>query len=129
MQEIEMKRFLVLIGSSLIIMALLLAVFTNRSVSALPEYSTQTGEPCATCHVSPSGGGPRGPRGQGWVASSKPGEVPDLVQSLELLGVELTVDEAYFVSTGAMVPQADTLHTSPWQGDPLFRWLSEYDGN
>jgi len=129
MQENEMKRFLVLIGSSLIIMALLLAVFTNRSVNALPEYSTQTGEPCATCHVSPSGGGPRGPRGQAWVASSKPGEVPDLVQSLELLGVELTVDEAYFVATGETVPQAETLHTTSWQGDPLFRWLSEFDGN
>jgi hypothetical protein len=45
---------------------------------ALPEYSVQTGEPCASCHVSPSGGGVRTPRGQAWVAEERPSTVPDL---------------------------------------------------
>ena len=124
-----MKRFLILFGSLLLIAALSLALMPNSTAKALPEYSSQTGEPCATCHVSPSGGGPRGPRGQAWVASSKPGAVPDLVQSLELLGVELSVDMANFVATDLPAPDAETLGTATWQGQPLYRWLSEYDGN
>ena len=59
----------------------------------------QTGEPCATCHVSPSGGGPRTPRGQAWVGEGKPGEVPDLVAALDALGVTLEVNEAYYLAT------------------------------
>lgn len=124
-----MKRFLILFGSLLLIAALSLVLMPNSTAKALPEYSSQTGEPCATCHVSPSGGGPRGPRGQAWVASSKPGAVPDLVQSLELLGVELNVDLANFVATDLPVPEAETLGTATWQGHPLYRWLREYDGN
>ena len=124
-----MKRFLILFGSLLLIAALSLVLMPNSTAKALPEYSSQTGEPCATCHVSPSGGGPRGPRGQAWVASSKPGAVPDLVQSLELLGVELSVDLANFVATDLPVPEAETLGTATWKGQPLYRWLREYDGN
>jgi mono/diheme cytochrome c family protein len=30
-----------------------------QPVHALPEYAARTGEACATCHVSPGGGGPR----------------------------------------------------------------------
>ena len=124
-----MKHYLILLGSLFLLAALLLALLPNAQVSALPEYSAQTGEPCASCHISPSGGGPRGPRGQAWVASSKPGAVPDLVQSLELLGVELTVDPAYFIAPDAQAPEADPLSTLTWQGQPLYHWLRDYDGN
>jgi len=124
-----MKRFLIILGSLLLLLAMSVAFSPNSTVQALPEYSAQTGEPCATCHVSPSGGGPRGPRGQAWVASSKPGEVPDLVQSLELLGVELTADPAYFTAIDVQILEAEPLTTMTWQGQPLYRWLGEYDGN
>jgi mono/diheme cytochrome c family protein len=124
-----MRRFLISIGTSLLLAALIMALIPNSTARALPEYSAQTGEPCATCHISPSGGGPRGPRGQAWVASSKPGAVPDLVHALELLGVELTVDPAYFSASDEQIPEADTLNTLTWQGQPLYRWLSDYDGN
>lgn len=124
-----MKYFLIICGSLFLLAAVVLALIPNGQVRALPEYSAQTGEPCATCHISPSGGGPRGPRGQAWVASSKPGAVPDLVQSLELLGVELSVDPAYFVAPDAFIPDEPQLETVTWQGPPLYRWLINYDGN
>lgn len=124
-----MKRFLILLGALLLITASFLALLPASSAVALPEYSAQTGEPCATCHVSPSGGGPRGPRGQAWVASSKPGEVPDTLEALELLGVELTVDPAYFTVTDLEVQEPEALETVHGSGQPLFRWLSQYDGN
>jgi mono/diheme cytochrome c family protein len=124
-----MKRFLILLGSLFLGTAILLALFPASTAVALPEYSAQTGEPCATCHVSPSGGGPRGPRGQAWVASGKPGAIPDTLQALELLGVELTVDPAYFTVTDLQVQAPAALETRSGQGQPLYRWLSQYDGN
>jgi hypothetical protein len=124
----DMKRFLIFFGSLFLVTALALALIPNSSAKALPEYASQTGEPCASCHVSPSGGGPRGPRGQAWVASGKPGAVPDTLQSLELLGVELNVDPAYFTEAAPQVP-AEALEVAPGQGQPLYHWLSQYDGN
>jgi hypothetical protein len=125
----DMKRFLIFFGSLLLVTALALALIPNSSAKALPEYASQTGEPCATCHISPSGGGPRGPRGQAWVASGKPGAVPDTIQSLELLGVELNVDPAYFTVTDLQVQEPEALETTPVQGQSLYRWLNDYDGN
>ncbi len=56
-----------------------LVVFAARPpAQALPEYATRTGQPCATCHVNPAGGGPRTLRGSLWVAQGKPDEVPPL---------------------------------------------------
>ena len=124
-----MKRFLIFLGSLLLVTALFLAFLPASTVGALPEYSAQTGEPCFSCHVSPSGGGPRGPRGQAWVASDKPGYVPDTFESLELLGVELTVDPAYFTVTDLEVQESEALEITSGQGQPLYRWLSGYDGN
>jgi mono/diheme cytochrome c family protein len=124
-----MKRFLIFFGTLFLVAALALALIPNSSAKALPEYASQTGEPCASCHISPSGGGPRGPRGQAWVASGKPGAVPDTLQSLELLGVELSVDPAYFTVTDLEVQEPETLETTSEQGQPLYRWLSGYDGN
>jgi mono/diheme cytochrome c family protein len=125
----DMKRFLIFFGSLLLVTALALALIPNSSAKALPEYASQTGEPCATCHISPSGGGPRGPRGQAWVASGKPGAVPDTLQSLELLGVELSVDPAYFTVTNLQVQAPEALETTSGQSQPLYRWLNDYDGN
>ena len=124
-----MKRFLIFIGSLLLATALFLALLPASTASALPEYSSQTGEPCATCHVSPSGGGPRGPRGQAWVASSKPGAVPDTLQALELLGVELNVDPSYFTAADLEIQEPETPEVPSGQGQPLYRWLSQYEGN
>jgi hypothetical protein len=122
-----MKYLLMITGALLLCTALLLA--PESTTQALPEYASQTGEPCSSCHISPSGGGPRGPRGQAWVASNKPGEVPDLVTSLELLGVELSVDPAYFTEADPEVQEAEALDVSPAKSQKLFRWLSQYDGN
>ena len=124
-----MKRFLIFFGSLLLVSALALALIPNSSANALPEYASQTGEPCATCHISPSGGGPRGPRGQAWVASGKPGAVPDTLQALELLGVELSVDPTYFTVTDLEVQEPEALEITSGSSQPLYRWLNEYDGN
>jgi hypothetical protein len=124
-----MKRYLIFLGVLILFTSLFLAFLPASTVEALPEYSAQTGEPCFSCHISPSGGGPRGPRGQAWVASQKPGFVPDTLEALELLGVELTVDPAYFTVADLEVREAEALETAPGQGQPLYRWLGGYDGN
>jgi hypothetical protein len=63
------------------------------------------------------------------VASSKPGAVPDTLEALELLGVELTVDPAYFTVTDLDVQEPEALEAESGQGQPLYRWLNQYDGN
>ena len=124
-----MKRFLILLSVLILVTMLFLALLSVPSAGALPEYSAQTGEPCASCHISPSGGGPRGPRGQAWVASDKPGAVPDTLEALELLGVELSVDPTYFKVTDLEIQEPEALETTSVQGQPLYRWLNDYDGN
>ena len=124
-----MKRYLILLGILFLVTLLFLALLPLSSADALPEYASQTGEPCASCHISPSGGGPRGPRGQAWVASGKPGAVPDTLESLELLGVELSVDPTYFTVTDLEVQEPEAPEVPSGQGQPLYRWLNDYDGN
>ena len=63
------------------------------------------------------------------MASSKPGTVPDLIESLETLGVKLVVDPEYFSVVNPEVPEADALATSASQNQRLYRWLNGYDGN
>ncbi len=58
-----------------------------RPVYALPEYAERTGEACATCHVSPGGGGPRTLRGLLWAARGRPDTVPPLPGVLIAPGV------------------------------------------
>ncbi len=123
-----MKKILIISGVLLLGVSLSLMLPSSRT-QALPEYAAQTGEPCSSCHISPSGGGARGPRGQAWVASSKPSVVPDLAQSLELLGVEFSTDPAYFTVADEEVQKAEALDLSPAQSQKLYRWLSQYDGN
>ena len=124
----KFSLFLMIFG--LLIAGVLLTLWVAQPVQALPEYSAQTGEPCATCHLSPSGGGPRGTRGQAWVGSGKPGEVPDLIHSLELLGIHLVVDESQFVASGAPIPPAGAPESdAAGRSSELRQRLSEYDGN
>lgn len=58
-----------------------------KRAHALPEFANRTGEPCATCHVSPGGGGPRTLRGMLWAAQGRPDEVPALPNVLMAPGV------------------------------------------
>ncbi len=103
--------------------------FLTQQTQALPEYSAQTGEPCASCHISPSGGGARAPRGQAWVGGGRPATVPGLLDSLELLGVHLTVDEATFKNLSNEVSPAQPLHLDASPGEEIRDWLEDYDGN
>ncbi len=59
-------------------MLILLLLVSHKTAEALPEYATRTGEPCAVCHVSAGGGGPRTMRGLLWAAKGKPDKVPEL---------------------------------------------------
>jgi len=74
-----------------------LLVFAARPAAhALPEYAARTGQPCATCHVNPAGGGPRTMRGLLWVAQGKPDQVPPLPGSEEKPGVATLDNRALF---------------------------------
>lgn len=125
-----MKKFY-MAASILILLVTLggLLLQPESNARALPEYSAQTSEPCATCHISPSGGGQRGPRGQAWVGSSKPGQVPELIEALEILGVSLAVDESAYTRVAENIPPAQPLQVSPAQADALHRWLRDFPGN
>jgi uncharacterized repeat protein (TIGR01451 family) len=53
----------------LIILATVLWIlFRPSPASALPDYAAKTGQPCATCHVNPAGGGARNATGQAFEA-------------------------------------------------------------
>jgi hypothetical protein len=111
------------------LLAVILLALPSQAVQALPEYSAQTGEPCASCHVSPSGGGPRGPRGQAWVGSGKPGAVPGLVDALAVLGVYLDVDESAYHRAVNAIPPAQAPSFSSSQQVEVHEWLTDYEGN
>jgi hypothetical protein len=121
-----MKRICLI--SILLISIVITLTLADQPSRALPEYSTQTGEPCASCHISPSGGGPRTMRGLAWVAAGKPGAVPDVVESLELLGVKLEVNESDYVNPSGATPQLMPLEKTA-QPHPLHNWLKDYEGN
>ncbi len=116
-------------GFLTLIAFLVLIIWPLGNVLALPEYSAQTGEPCATCHVSPSGGGPRAPRGQAWIADGKPSTVPDLLLALELLGVDLDVDMSDFTKVPGDIPPVQPLPLQPKQIEKLHQHLFTYPGN
>ncbi len=86
---------------ALIIFGLMsLASPSPRQAHALPEYTDRTGEPCATCHVSPGGGGPRTLRGLLWAARGRPDQVPTLPNVLIAPGVSNGV-ELYDIACAA----------------------------
>lgn len=125
-----MKRLSIILFLLVLLSATLLAALSRpQTAQALPEYSARIGEPCATCHISPSGGGPRGPRGQAWVGAGKPGAVLPLVNSLDFLGIKIEVDPQDFISSGQPVQPAQPLRTEAGSAAPLHDWLREHDGN
>ncbi|MFQ5595082.1 MAG: c-type cytochrome [Anaerolineae bacterium] len=74
-----------------------LLVFAARPTAhALPEYAARTGQPCATCHVNPAGGGPRTMRGSLWLAQGKPDQVPALPGGEEQAGAATLDGQALF---------------------------------
>ncbi len=117
------------LGLIILLAAGLLLAWQTEPAKALPEYSAQTGEPCATCHLSPSGGGSRGPRGQAWVGGGKPAAVPDLAQSLELLGIKMDVDASQYLAPSTPPPAAEPLQVNPAAAEKLHQTLKTYDGN
>ncbi|MEK6221402.1 MAG: cytochrome c [Chloroflexota bacterium] len=62
-------------------------ILGENAAHALPEFVDRTGEPCATCHVNPGGGGPRTLRGLLWSAQGRPEEVPVLGNILVAPGI------------------------------------------
>jgi hypothetical protein len=117
----------------LVLILVLIVVFIPfalvPTVNAMPEYATRTGEPCGTCHMSASGGGLRSPRGQAWVAQSKPNTVPSLDESLKILGVNVTTNPADFLAPTTQPPPASPLVTRYEKKMQLLDRLLEYDGN
>jgi hypothetical protein len=125
-----MKKWTIFLTISVLAAAFILALaMPGGQAEALPEYSAQTGEPCATCHLSPSGGGSRTPRGQAWVGSGKPGAVPDLVAALEQLGVHMEVNQEDYTLVPEVIQPSQPLLVAPAESDRLFEWVSAYGGN
>lgn len=120
------RRPVILIA--LVVLGVLMVLATSTT-QALPEYAAQTGEPCASCHISPSGGGARTPRGQAWVGAGKPGQVPALVEALEILGVKLSVDPADFKAATTTITPALPLQLKPVEAQQLQARLRSYAGN
>jgi hypothetical protein len=96
---------------------------------AMPEYATNLGEPCITCHISPAGGGLRSARGQAWVAQEKPGAVPSIEEAMQLLGVKATVNPADYMAAPLPRPTPRPLGREERPGKNWHTWLSDYPGN
>jgi len=98
MLENQRKILILLIAiSSAVVLVLTVLFITAHTAYALPEYADRTDETCATCHVSPGGGGPRTMRGLLWAAKGKPDAVPDLPGVLIAPGVNDS-EELYRIS-------------------------------
>ena len=111
------------------LITLVLLATAASSAFALPEYATQTGEPCGTCHVSASGGGLRTPRGLGWVAQQKPATVPSLDEALVTLGVKSTGDPADYVAPTTPPVPASPLATRYERKMLMVEIMLGYAGN
>jgi hypothetical protein len=123
--EVLMKRFLYVLICAAIVMPFAL----TPTVNAMPEYATRTGEPCGTCHTSSAGGGLRSPRGQSWVAQSKPNTVPSIDESLKILGVNITTNPADYFAPTTPPPPVSPLVTWYEKKMQLLERLLEYGGN
>ncbi len=84
---IRLGQYLIIVLLASITIWIASASGDHRIAYALPEYASRTGEPCATCHVNPGGGGPRTLRGLLWSARGKPDAVPQLPGILIAPGV------------------------------------------
>lgn len=92
------------IAFPVLLAGVILIIFVVSPARAMPDYAASTGEPCATCHVSPAGGGLRNVRGQAWVASDKPAVVPSTAEALRLLGIKLPADMSIYTVAPAVAP-------------------------
>ena len=63
-----------------------------------------------------------------YLAAEKPGVVPDVIESLDLLGINLDVNESDFVNLSDTVPPATPLQKNN-PPHPLHDWLKDYEGN
>lgn len=93
--KIRVIRFLQFITIAMIAVFVLILfemMAGGSAAHALPEFAANTGEPCATCHVNPGGGGPRTLRGLLWSARGRPDKVPEIGNILIALGVADGVD-------------------------------------
>lgn len=61
------ERTVILVATAVVAAAIAMAT-QSTLVAALPQYATATGQPCATCHVNPAGGGTLTARGQAFAA-------------------------------------------------------------
>lgn len=120
-----MNRLFVILILAIIVLSFALTPTAN----AMPEYATRTGEPCNTCHTSAAGGGLRSPRGQGWVAQSKPNAAPTLEEALKILGVNVTTNPADYLASNTPPPAPAPLVTRYEKKMQLLERLLEYDGN
>ncbi len=75
---IRILRYFSIIALILVVLLSVMLIGNVPAAHALPEYAALTGEGCATCHVSPGGGGPRTLRGLVWAVRGKPAKVPTL---------------------------------------------------
>jgi hypothetical protein len=112
----------------IVLLAMVLLIVAGPS-RAMPEYATNLGEPCATCHISPAGGGLRTARGQAWVAEEKPGAVPLLEEAMLILGVRTTINPADYVAAPLPRPTPGPLRQIEPPGRNRHEWLSDYKGN
>ena len=111
-----------------VVLAIVLLIAAGPS-RAMPEYATNLGEPCATCHISPAGGGLRTARGLAWVAEEKPDAVPSIEEAMQILGVKATVNPADYIAAPLPRPTPEPLRPAEWPGKNRHEWLSDYDGN
>jgi mono/diheme cytochrome c family protein len=91
---IKYMRPVAWVGPGVLVVLLVLAV--QHPAHALPEFADRTGQPCATCHVNPAGGGPRTLRSMLWVAEGRPDQVPGLPGSEEKPGEAALDGQALF---------------------------------
>ena len=112
----------------LLLAGVILVIFGVSSARAMPDYAASTGEPCATCHVSPAGGGLRNVRGQAWVASDKPATVPSTTDALKILGIELPADMSIY-TTVTLQPMPARFNPQLEKYSPLIEHLMSYHGN
>ena len=113
----------------LLLAGVILVIFGVSSARAMPDYAASTGEPCATCHVSPAGGGLRNVRGQAWVASDKPATVPSTTDALKILGIELPADMSIYTVAPTVAPTPAPLSMQSKKLMPLLDKLQTYPGN
>jgi hypothetical protein len=55
--------------------------------------------------------------------------VPDLVKSLEILGVHITVNEADYQTQPGQALENGGLPVEPARAEQVSRWLRTYEGN